>query len=123
MSPLLQALMDHRVAAAIVDLDHYRINGGASVETDFIIRVEPIGQPKEGNEPEIETFMLSKTYSAFRTLGHQLKKAADAETSKPGSITKTVQKVAQYAETVVHLVEAERTQYLGKVRKVARKGI
>jgi hypothetical protein len=47
-SPLLQALADHKVAASVVDLDHYRIQGGLAVETDYIILVEPIGETSSG---------------------------------------------------------------------------
>jgi hypothetical protein len=116
-SPLLEALKDKRVSAAIVDLDHYRIGGGLAVETDFIIRVDPIGAPKRVDGFQFEGFMLSKTYSAFRTLGNQLKKSADAVMNAgDANLPKAVHKVAQYAETVVHLVDAQRTQYLGKVR-------
>jgi hypothetical protein len=117
-SPLLMALRDKRVSAAIVDLDHYRFGGGLAVETDFIIRVEQVGAPKTVNGFQFENFMLSKTYSAFRTLGNQLKKSADAVMNAGDpNLPKSVQKVAHYAETVVHLVDAQRTQYLGKVRK------
>lgn len=80
-SPLLLALMDKRVKAEIIDLDHYRIRGGMAVETDYIIRVEPTDEDPKGNNPQFESFNLCKTYSAFRTLGDQLKKAADAATS------------------------------------------
>jgi hypothetical protein len=117
-SPLLEALRDKRVSAAIVDLDHYRFGGGLAVETDFIIHVVSLGAPKTVNGFQFEGFMLSKTYSAFRTLGNQLKKSADAVMNNGDpNLPKSVQKVAQYAETVVHLVDAQRTQYLGKVRK------
>ena len=113
-SPLMEALMEHRVAASVVDLDHYRIGGGLAVETDYIVRVEPHGLPK-GNNPQFEPFLISKTYSAFRTLAQQLKKASDIATSSVDRLPKKVEKVATYAETVVRLVEAQRTQYLGKV--------
>ena len=119
-SPLMSALLEQRVSASVVDLDHYRIRGGMAVETDYIIRVQPNLRvlPKD-NEPEFEEFLLSKTYSSFRTFAHQLKLAADAVTGKKNcpNLPKKVQKLAQYAETVVHLVDAQRTQYLGKVRK------
>lgn len=39
-SPLLNALAAHKVSATVVDLDHYRIQGGLAVETDYIISVE-----------------------------------------------------------------------------------
>lgn len=113
-SPLLVALMEKSVKAEAVDLDHFRIRGGMAVETDYIIKVEPIGS-KSASMPEFESFTLSKTYSAFRTLGQQLKKAADAATKTSDSLPKSVQKLAQYCETVVQLVESQKTQYLGKV--------
>jgi hypothetical protein len=115
-SPLLEALREKRVSAAIVDLDHYRFGGGLAVETDFIIRVVHLDAPKTVNGFQFEGFMLSKTYSAFRTLGNQLKKSADVVMNEGDpNLPRSVQKVAQYAETVVHLVDSQRTQYLGKV--------
>jgi hypothetical protein len=116
-SPLLVALMGKRVKAETIDLDHFRIRGGMAVETDYIIKVEPKGN-KSLSMPDFESFTLSKTYSAFRTLGQQLKKVADAatESSSSDKLPKSVQKLAQYCETVLQLVESQRTQYLGKVR-------
>lgn len=115
-TPLLLAFMNKRVKAEVVDLDHYRIRGGMAVETDFIIRVEPTKEQPKGSDPQFESFTLSKTYSAFRTLGQQLKKAADNATATDESLPQSVQKLARYCETVIHLVETQRTQYLGKVR-------
>lgn len=117
IDPLLLALMDKRVTAEVIDLDHYRIRGGMAVETAYIILVEPsIGNSAvAGLHPEFEGFTLSKTYSAFRTLGQQLKKAADNVTNTNQRLPKSVQKLAQYCHTVLHLVEAQPTQYLGKV--------
>jgi hypothetical protein len=123
-----------------------------AVETDYIIRVQPIeGDGSRGrnnykkapvslttnglrgdtdvdvdgdddeayDDPgDFGVFMLSKTYSAFRTLGHQLKKAADKFTSKADRLPIAVQRAAQYAETFIHLVEGQRPEYLGKVRVV-----
>jgi hypothetical protein len=40
-SPLLKALSAHQVRASVVDFDHYRVYGGISVETDYIISVHP----------------------------------------------------------------------------------
>jgi hypothetical protein len=112
-SPLLVALMEHRVSASVKDLDHYRVGGGLAVETDFIIRVDPTSEPK-GNDPQFEGFLVSKNYSAFRTLGTQLKKYADAAMTSGVDLPQSAQTVAQYAETVVHLVESQRTQYVGE---------
>ena len=39
---LLEAFIRKNVAATVVDFDHYRIHGGLSVETDYIIQVKPI---------------------------------------------------------------------------------
>jgi hypothetical protein len=114
-SPLLLALMEKRVKVELIDLDHHRIRGGMAVETDYIISVEPTSQAPKGNDPQFESFTLSKTYSAFRTLGHQLKKAADNATGSGERLPPSVQKLAQYCETILHLMETQRTQYLGKV--------
>jgi hypothetical protein len=119
-SLLLVALMEKRVKAETTDLDHFRIRGGMAVETDYIIKVEPKGTKSTStSKPDFEGFLLSKTYSAFRTLGQQLKKLADAateESSASDNLPKSAQKLAQYCETVLQLVESQRTQYLGKVR-------
>ena len=81
-------------------------------DTDYIIRVEP----KEGTNASFESFTLSKTYSAFRTLAHQLKKISDhVMGSGSKSVDDSTKKLAQYCETVSHLVETQRTQYFGKV--------
>lgn len=108
----MMALMDHKVHAQVVDLDHYRIRGGMAVETDYIIRVEPT---EGGNGPLFDSFSLSKTYSHFRTLANQLKKAADRVMMPGKSVGDSTKKLARYCETVHHLVETQRTQYLGKV--------
>ena len=107
---LLQALMDRKLTADVVDLDHYRIRGGMAVETDYIIRVDPMGGA------QFESFTLSKTYSSFRTLGNQLKKIADHAMATTKKVDESTKKLAQYCETVHHLVETQRLQYLGKVR-------
>jgi hypothetical protein len=49
-SPLLQALSAHQVKASVVDFDHYRVFGGLSVETDFIISVLPSEKAGEAFE-------------------------------------------------------------------------
>ncbi|KAG7348208.1 DUF1336 domain containing protein [Nitzschia inconspicua] len=109
---LMLALTDHKVFAQVIDLDHYRIRGGMAVETDYIIRVEPT---ENGNGPQFESFTLSKTYSSFRTLANQLKKIADNVMMPGNDVDDSTKKLAQYCETVHHLVETQRTQYLGKV--------
>lgn len=114
-SPLLLALMEKRVMAKIFYVDHYRVGGGLAVETDYIIRVESKGSNNPRVMPDFELFTLSKTFSAFRTFANQLKKAADGVTCSGDDLPKSVQKLAQYCETVLQLVESQRTQYLGKV--------
>jgi hypothetical protein len=138
-SPFLDALSQHRVQAAVIDLDHYRIHGGMAVETDYIVRVQQqpdivtnqntTVQPEE--QPEFDAFLISKTFSAFRTMAHQLKKAADAwaaataqqqQQQQHGGTSSSSQvnqdaavQMAQYCELVSHLVDAQRTTYMGKV--------
>jgi aminopeptidase N len=118
----MAGLMDHRVHAQIKDLDHYRIHGGMAVETDYIIQVtcENTGK-KTRPEPDFETFSISKTFSAFRTLCDQLHDSADAFMSTgthsqlPSETRLKVKKLAQYCEVVMQLIDSQRTQYLGKV--------
>jgi hypothetical protein len=115
----LSALTQHKVFAKVVDLDHYRIRGGMAVETDYIIRVEPT---EGGSGPQFESFILSKSYSSFRTLASQLKKIADhVMMTGQHKVDDSTKKLAQYCETVHHLVETQRTQYLGKVSSTAWK--
>jgi hypothetical protein len=141
-SPLLASLMKHHVVAEVAEVDHYRIRGGMAVETDYIICVrypEAASKSRSPNtkeqklssttsssssfaskstpvtDEEFDPFTISKTYSAFRTLAHQLKKAADNVTKSSPSLDPAVVKIAKYCELVTHLVESQRTQYLGKV--------
>jgi hypothetical protein len=51
-SALLSGLMEHNVEAKVTDLDHYRVHGGLTVETDYIITISP----KEESEGIFETF-------------------------------------------------------------------
>eukprot|EP00980_Cylindrotheca_fusiformis_P008134 scaffold1727_cov133-Cylindrotheca_fusiformis.AAC.37 len=120
-TPLLRALLEKRVKAEVIDIDHYRIRGGMAVDTDFIIRVSPTKEPTKG--PQFESFTLSKTYSAFRTFAHQLKKSADIVTADNETLSSSVQKLVQYCETVLHLVETQRVSYLGKVNYNYVKGL
>ena len=62
-SPLLQALADHKVTASVVDLDHYRIQGGLAVETDYIILVEPTGETGGGETFEPFRYVQIQTTS------------------------------------------------------------
>jgi hypothetical protein len=111
---IMLALTDHQVSAEVVDLDHYRIRGGMAVETDYILKVEP-----KTASATFERFTLSKTYSSFRTLAQQLKNISDREMSaiSDHDVDSETKKLAQYCETVHHLVETQRLQYLGKVSR------
>lgn len=120
----MAGLLDHRVSAQVKDLDHYRIHGGMAVETDFIIHVNCVpGGKKRRPEPDFERFILSKTFSHFRSFADQLRKEAEAAMSTSSkmrnskySIPLKVKNLANYCETVFQLIESQRTQYLGKVR-------
>ena len=119
----MAGLLDHRVSAQVKDLDHYRIHGGMAVETDFIIHVNCVpGGKKRRAEPDFERFILSKTFSHFRSFADQLRKEAEAAMStskmsnRTDSIPLKVKNLANYCETVFQLIESQRTQYLGKVR-------
>lgn len=111
-SPILTALLSHHVEAKVIDLDHYRIHGGMAVETDYIVGVKP-GDAAASDV--FDAFTLSKSYSAFRTFASQLKKAADSYTSRGDELPSSAIKTAKYCELVSHLIESQRTQYLGKV--------
>ena len=118
MSSILAGLLDHRVSAQVKDLDHYRIHGGMAVETDYIIHVSCVnGGKKTRSYPDFETFIISKTFSAFRTLADQLHDSADALMSKKGSaeLPRKVKNLANYCQAVLQLIDSQRTQYLGKV--------
>lgn len=107
------ALLEKRVKAEVIDVDHYRIRGGMAVETDYIIRVSPTKDPAVG--PQFESFTLSKTYHAFRTLSEQLNQCVDGIEDGTTRHPKSVHILMQYCETVMALVESQRTEYLGKV--------
>jgi Protein ENHANCED DISEASE RESISTANCE 2, C-terminal len=136
-SPFLDALSHGRVTATVIDLDHYRIHGGMAVETDYIVQVQAIPKKddyattaaakdkEEEEEEEFDAFLLSKTFSAFRHLAQQLKKAVDAWSSsnaastggaRGGANSDDATKVAKYCELVGNLVDSQKNkQYLGKV--------
>lgn len=112
-----------------------RIRGGLAVETDFIITVKPsdgcggggggasLSSVEAAAELQFEAFTLSKTYSAFRTFALQLKQVADVHQKKsaiagsdlPAATAAAVVKLTKYCYLVFHLVDAQRTAYLGKV--------
>jgi len=88
-----------------------------TVETDYIIRVE-CKISKKGGGQSFEPFTWSKTYSSFRNFAKQLKKIADGVMSSKGrksNTDETSKKLAVYCETVHHLIESQRHQYVGKV--------
>jgi len=92
----------------------YRIQGGLAVESDYIVTVKPAANADQ-KTGLFEPFTISKTYSAFRTLGQQLKKAADACRNKKESLPAHVSKVCKYCDLAFNLVDSQRTAYLGKV--------
>lgn len=118
MTAFSQALTNHKVSAVLTDIDYYRIHGGMAVETDFIIKVES-RRNEATSSSSFEGFTLSKTYSSFRTFAKQLKKIADGVMSlksrKESQTGETTKKLARYCETVHHLIESQRHQYVGKV--------
>jgi hypothetical protein len=57
---------------------------------------------------------ISKTYSAFRTLASQLKKAAENKLDKD-TATKESMTMLKFSQSVEYLVETQKTEYLGKV--------
>lgn len=59
---------------------------------------------------------LSKTYSAFRSLSSQLKKSAEKACTKlNGSIPPDLANAIKFTESLNHLVDSQKTEYLGKV--------
>mmetsp|Transcript_4700 Transcript_4700/g.7819 ORF Transcript_4700/g.7819 Transcript_4700/m.7819 type:complete len:700 (+) Transcript_4700:108-2207(+) len=108
---LLVGLMEKNVDACVSDFDHYRIHGGMAVETDYIISVKPTVD-KDG---VFDTFKVCKNYSAFRTLASQLKKAVEKKLRVNDNLTKEDKVMVQFVQSVDHLVESQKTRYLGKV--------
>lgn len=118
VSPIMAGLLDHRVAAKVKDLDHYRLFGGMAIETDYIISVKSYnGGKKSRPEPDFMEFTLSKTFNSFRMLADQLNDAADKVMSMKGSpeLPRKVKMVANFCQAVLQLIDSQRTQYLGKV--------
>lgn len=124
LSPLLAGLLDHRVSAQVKDLDHYRIHGGMAVETDYIIHVNCCclsgNKKKTRPEPDFDSFIISKTFSAFRCFADQLHDAANALMSKRNNkdLPRKVRSLANCCHAILQLVDSQRTQYLGKVSNV-----
>lgn len=62
---------------------------------------------------------ISKTYSEFRSLAHQLEKIKKAITKKKDSwdsLSASAKNIVKLTESINHLVDSQRTEYLGKVR-------
>ena len=122
---LMDALRSHTVSAQVVDIDHYRIRGGMAVETDYILQISPAAPP-QGDASVSSTstvlwfapFRLAKTFTAFRTWAEQLKSASHTYTSNSAtaaSLPLDALEAANYCELVYHLVESQKTSYLGQV--------
>jgi hypothetical protein len=140
-SPILVALQSHRLTAEVTDLDLYRAGVGLlSVETDYIVTVKSSESATTAAmaaaaaaavvvEVTLEPFCLSKSYHQFRSLASQLKRAADSYTSgqpsspAESSLPREAIKCAKYCELVSHLVESQKTQYLGKVHYAYAKAL
>lgn len=106
-NPLQKALEKSQVKAQVVACDHHRIHGGLAVESDFIVLVYP-------KDPGLfASFALSKTYSAFRSLAHQLEQVVTSYKEK--DIPDACDKALKYSRLVSQLIESQRTHYLGKV--------
>jgi hypothetical protein len=111
-SGVISGLMEHRISASVSDLDHFRKNNLLVVETDYIIKVTCTAK---GDSKKIESsFLISKTYSSFRTLVSQLCKLAE-EVMKDGDPPKKVTKLATYCDASRRIIESQSTEYLGKV--------
>jgi len=107
-SSFLLGLTNHNVEASVVDFDHYRLHGGILVETDYIISVNP----KKPIDGAFESFKISKTYSAFRSLGTKLAEVTEKEADFKSKDSMTM---LQFAQSVDHLIETQKANYLGKV--------
>lgn len=118
-TPFSQALADHQISAALVDVDLYRIHGGMAVETDYIIRVERKNGKQEENDSSFESFILSKTFHHFRTFAKQLKAISDNAMSpgqrKRNASDENTKKLGRYCAAVHHLIQSQSHQYIGKV--------
>ncbi|VEU39240.1 unnamed protein product [Pseudo-nitzschia multistriata] len=118
-TPFQEALAANLVLADVKDIDHYRIHGGMAVETDYIIGVAFKGGKNKGNDANFDPFTLSKTFSHFRSFAKELKSISDgvlsSRLSKKKKEDSTTIKIGWYCETVYHLVESQKQQYVGKV--------
>lgn len=120
-TPFSQALADHKVSAVLIDVDLYRIHGGMAVETDYIIRVEYKNITEEKCDQSFEPFTLSKTFHHLRAFAKQLKTIADGvivpTQQNNFAADENMKKLRRYCEVVLHLIESQRHQYIGKVSK------
>jgi len=108
------ALVTHSVVAEVVDVDTYRL--GFGLESDYIIRV---GSSKtKGGGEQFETFEISKSFSQFRSLASDLRRAAQhlgTDTSVATETSASVKSVKKVAQSVSLLIDKEGVQYVGKV--------
>jgi len=114
------SVVSHLILLLLSSFPHfsYRIHGGLAVECDYIVTV----QPSRADASTFAPFTISKTYSAFRTLGQQLQKVsracqatANKTSQKEASLPANVQKLCKYCDLAFHLIDGQRTAYLGKV--------
>lgn len=119
-TPFSQALADHKVSAVLIDVDLYRIHSGMAVETDYIIRVEYKNITEGKCDQSFEPFTLSKTFHHFRAFAKQLKTISDGaiipmQQNNVFAADQNMKKLRRYCEVVLHLIESQRHQYIGKV--------
>lgn len=140
----MNALASRSVWASVVDVEHYPIQGGVAVGTDYVVEVESVaaaeaetdvsaareqGGKGKGGGGEFKTFSLSKTYSSFRTLSDELKKSVrDARFSSQKDIWGNkkkrkdleglppgVRSAVDLSESLSKVVHSESYRYLGKI--------
>lgn len=110
---LIKGFAERRIAAAVQDLDFFRKNKLMVVQTNYIIHVKCITSDKK---PEFG-FILSKNFSAFRTLVDLLCQEAKQVMEENDDQPKKVTRLAQYCDVASRLIESQSTEYLGKVRE------
>ena len=110
---LIKGLVERRITAAVQDLDYFRNTTNLLVvKTNYIIHVKCV---TKDNKPEFG-FILSKTFSAFRTLVDLLSKEAEQVMEEDANRPKKVTQLAQYCVSAFRLIESQSTEYLGKVK-------
>jgi hypothetical protein len=117
-NPFRKALETKQVVAEVIACDHFRIHGGLAVESDFIVSVRPL----KSTSSLFESFAMSKTYSAFRTFSQQLGTVTEAHnlvrrtySDNEDTIPADCWTLAKYCQLVSHLIDSQRTRYIGKV--------